>query len=893
MSSIPRATARLQLHREFTLDDATAQVPYLAALGISHLYLSPIAASVPGSTHGYDGVDPGRVDPELGGEAALQRLVEAVHERGMGIVLDIVPNHVSASVDHNRWWRDVLEHGRSSAYADWFDIDWDNQEPGLHGRILLPLLGKQYGEALDDGELTLALRDDGESLELHYFDHTVPLSQTTVLTHALEHDPEAKTSAAAARVMLACCNGPQGREALHRLLDAQHYRLAWWRTAADEINWRRFFEVSDLIGLRTERPEVFEAAHELAFRLYAEGSIDAIRVDHVDGLAEPSQYCRRLRERLVELHAQRPADRRQGQPWIIVEKILGIDETLRADWQVDGTTGYDFMNDVLVLLHDASGVERLRAAWPELTGDALTYTRHVTNARRQLLADNLNTEFETVVRWMHLLALADRRTRDLTHVRLRRIAGALLEQFRVYRIYTTVDESGERAPADQAVMEKALAAARASLPGDDDVVLALIDGWLGGSAIDPDTPLHLRDLRARVLARFEQLSSPLAAKSVEDTTFYRYAPLLSLNEVGGDPDRYSMDAEAFHRRTLDDSGRHPHRMLATATHDHKRGEDTRARLAVISQCPDAWLAVVDQLRAAGPVPIARSDELMIYQTLVGAWPQDLSARDVDGVAALLERVRQWLVKSVREAKRHSRWSAPDEEYERACLDFVDALATTGLPTRLTVLSGFAEQIAPAGAVGSLVQTLVRMTAPGVPDLYQGTEFWDLSLVDPDNRRPVDFAARLAALESTAPFTELVDRWQDGAIKLQLTARTLAARRAMPELFAQGDYIPIEVAGGFANRFMAFARRHGEQWALVVVPRLAWGLCEPRRPMLMHEALGEIELLLPEALPLSWINALADAGSAASMTAPATRRWPIAALVGDWPLALLLSGDALP
>ncbi|CAN5391201.1 malto-oligosyltrehalose synthase [soil metagenome] len=893
MTTIPRATARLQLHREFTLDDALTQVPYLHALGISHLYLSPIAASVPGSTHGYDGIDPARVDPELGGEAALQRLVAAVHRRGMGIVLDIVPNHLSSSVDHNRWWRAVLEHGRASAYADWFDIDWDNQEPGLHGRILLPLLGKQYGEALDDGELTVALCDDGEALELHYFDHTVPLSQATVLTHALEHDPDAKAPADAARAMLARCEGPHGREALHRLLEAQHYRLAWWRTAADEINWRRFFEVSDLIGLRIERPEVFEAAHALAFRLYAEGSIDAIRVDHVDGLADPAGYCRRLRERLVELHAQRPAERRAGQPWIIVEKILGIDETLRADWQVDGTTGYDFMNDALVLLHDAAGVERLRTAWPELTGDTLSYTRHVTNARRQLLGDNLNTEFETVVRWLHLLALADLRTRDLTHVRLRRIAGALLEQFRVYRIYTTIDEAGNRAPADQAVMEKALAAARASLPGDDDAVLALIDDWLGGRAIDPATPQHLRDLRVRVLARFEQLSSPLAAKSVEDTTFYRYAPLLSLNEVGGDPDRPSMDAEAFHRRTLDDSGRHPHRMLATATHDHKRGEDTRARLAVMSQCPEAWLALVEQLRAAGPVPIARNDELMIYQTLVGAWPQDLSARDADGVAGLLERVRQWLVKSVREAKRHSRWSAPDEEYEKACLDFVDALAATGLPSRLTLLSSFAEQIAPAGAVGSLVQTLLRMTVPGVPDLYQGTEFWDLSLVDPDNRRPVDFTARQATLESTAPFDELVERWHDGAIKLQLTARTLAARLAQPELFADGDYIPIEVAGGFANRFMAFARRQGGSWALVVVPRLAWGLCEARRPVLMHEALADIELLLPDSLPLEWTDALADPGTNAARTVPMTRHWPVERLLGQWPVALLLARDTLP
>lgn len=817
VSSTPRATARLQFHAGFTLDDAVPVVPYLARLGISHLYASPILQARAGSTHGYDTISHQHVNPELGGEDALRRLVAALRQHGMGLLLDIVPNHMGVGGDDNEIWLDVLAHGPGSRYAQFFDVDWESEDPALHGKILAPFLGKPYGEALRDGELKLAKRGP-TGIAVDYFDNLFPIRP--------EDAPQALAGMEALNA-----DTEEARARLHELLERQHFRLSHWKLASEEINWRRFFDVTGLGGVRIEVPEVFEESHALILRLYAEGLIDGLRIDHVDGLSQPGAYCRKLRRRMAAAARQRPADAPKVEPYIVVEKILAPGESMPADWRVDGTTGYEFMDQVSAVLHDPAGEAPLSLLWKEVSGSARDFPAEERLARRQILRDNLAAEREACARALHRIARSDIMTRDIPLAVIRRVLTELLVHFPVYRTYT---RAGRATSQDATVMLRAVGAARANLPVSDHDVLDHLYQWLGEERIRT-LPAPLRRLRLVARTRFQQLSSPTAAKSVEDTAFYRYGRLLSRNEVGSHPDEFSLSPEDFHAAGQERLARYPGALLATATHDHKRGEDVRMRLAVLSEIPDEWAAALrgwlkaaepmQQVLESGMAPEA-GDAAMLFQMLVASWPLSLKPDDRAGIAEWAGRLAGWQQKAMREAKRRSGWSMPDEDYENASRDYMDGvLDGDANPALLHGIAAFAARIAPAAAVKSLAQTTLRLTVPGVPDLYQGTEYWDESLVDPDNRRPVDFEARAAALEHAADATTLLPHWQDGRVKQAVIHALLRLRQQWPDLFHQGSYEPLEAVGPRAGELLAFHRQHEGQELLVVVPLRAAPLME--------------------------------------------------------------------
>ena len=653
-------TARLQFHKGFTLDDAVAVVPYYADLGISHLYASPLLTARAGSTHGYDIVDHNRVNPELGGEAALHRLVDALRARGMGLVLDIVPNHMGVGGADNAWWLDVLEWGRASPYAEYFDIDWDPPDAALRGRMLAPFLGTPYGEAL--GDLALQFDDADGRLFVAYHEHRFPITPrdyaAALLTEGGPLEPVARrfadlagprdamrAEAAAARTELrdprfrpdidACLRAYTDRDKLHRLLERQHYRLSWWRAATDEINWRRFFDVNGLAGVRVELPDVFEATHRTVFRLYEEGLIDGVRIDHVDGLAFPRDYCRKLRRRLETARAARPEALRDAPPVIWIEKILATHEQLAQDWLTDGTTGYDFMNDASAVLHDADGEAALTALWTGLTGRPGVFDEEALPARRQILRESLSSELFVASVALHRVIRRALETRDFTLTATRAVMTELLAHFRAYRIYAGPAGMGT---ADQRVMDWALAGARRTVRAADRPLLELVAQLLAGVGLRAAPAGTRRQEWLRAMVKFQQLSAPTAAKSVEDTSFYRYGRLISRNEVGSEPGQFAISPAALHVLNKARQRRFPGALLATATHDHKRGEDARARLAVLSEIVPEWETALNRwmrLNAPlrrdldGPAPDP-ADEIMLYQTILGAWPLDLAADDAPG-----------------------------------------------------------------------------------------------------------------------------------------------------------------------------------------------------------------------------------------------------------------------
>ncbi len=862
----PLATMRLQLHDAFTFADAERLVPYLRDIGVSHLYASPILTARAGSIHGYDVIDPTRVNPELGGEAGLRSLVAALRAAGLGLIVDIVPNHMAVGGGDNAWWQDVLRHGPESRYAGYFDIDWAPADPSLHGRVLAPFLGQPYGDALAAGEITLASGADGEPVT-RYFDATYainPRDHAEIRTlGAVSYDPASE----------------DGRARLHRLLERQHYRLAWWGTAGDEINWRRFFDINGLAGLRIERPEVFEATHATLLRLYAEGLIDGVRVDHVDGLSDPPGYCRRLRARLDALAAQRPADAPAGPAYLVVEKILGRGEAMPVDWGVDGTSGYDFMDSVNLLQHDEAAAPVLAALWAAVSGRSASFAPEEVLARRQILQRSFDAQLEATATALHRLARLDVTTRDVTQPAIRRALLALLTYFPVYRTY---DAGMRRSAGDATAFAHALERAKADSPNALAPVLDHLDVWLGGA--DPSVPGLA--LRRRAGTLFQQLSAPVAAKAVEDTAFYRYGRLLSRNDVGFDADRLGASPLAFHAACAARRTKLPDAMLATATHDHKRGEDVRARLAVLSEVPEAWAEAVRGWRRhnaglrSGDGPSA-GDEAMLYQMAVGAWPPTLDATDEAGVQAFADRLAAWQLKAAREAKLHSDWMAPDEAYEQSARAFLAAILSPG-SRFLAEAAAFARRIGPAGAINGLAQTLLKLTAPGVPDFFQGTEFWDLSLVDPDNRRPVDFAARAEALAADEPPATLAACWPDGRVKQAVIGRVLAFRRRMPDLFARGAYQPLELRGQRQDNVVAFLRSAGEAASMTLVPRLPSGLLtEDGSIIISRGAWQETRVMLPPELRN---RALRDVISGRTMQGQA--ELAVGEVLASFPVALL-------
>jgi len=800
---IPRATLRLQFHKDFSFADAERRIDYMAALGISHVYASPITTARPGSLHGYDVIDPTTVNPELGGEPALRSFVAALRAAGIGLIVDIVPNHMAADLA-NPWWVDVLQQGKASRHACFFDIDWERGGD----KVLLPVLDRPLHEALRAGTLAAVDRPStGRALRCGA--QSFPLVGDVVDGDILA------------------------------ALGRQHYRLAWWRLAGDEINWRRFFDINELVSLRQEVDETFAATHSLILRLYGDGLIDGVRVDHVDGLRDPSAYCRRLRAALA---AQRPGAR----PFIVVEKILLRGETLPDSWQMDGTTGYDFMDEVNAVQHDPLGEAALLRAWAGISGRAADFALEEEAARREIVARSFSGQLDACVAACHA-SIQEMLGGDLGRPTLRRVFVEVLAHFPVYRTYGAGPRLGEE---ERRYIREATGGARQTCLATDRWAVDLVHSWLNES---DDGCVHL----------FQQLSAPIAAKAVEDRAFYRYGRLLSRNDVGFNMGRFACAGAEFHAASAKRQLRYPNTLLATATHDHKRGEDVRARLAVLSE-PAArwsevsrgWIARTAGLRSeSGPT---EADMAMLLQTIVGAWPLDLCPEDAAGRAEFAERLVGWQVKALREAKVRSDWALPDEAYEEAARRFVDALLSDArLPVVLDEIAAYVNSIAPAGAVNGLAQLLLKLTAPGVPDIYQGTDFWDFSLVDPDNRRPVDYDTRMEALAQPKTLSGLVSSWHDGHIKQAIMARTLALRRDHEQVFAQGSYEPLLVEGPMAEHVIAYARRFGPTAILTVVPRLPLTLMKGQDSIVLDATAWQGTLLRwSESSPV--VDALVDA-----------------------------------
>lgn len=921
-----RATVRLQFHRGFTLEDAEQWVEYYARLGISHIYASPLQASRAGSPHGYDGIDPTRIDPELGGEAALERLVSRLRSHGMGLILDIVPNHLAVGGSHNRWWQEVLAWGSDSPYAEFFDIDWHSDihyaVPSLAGKLLAPFLGESYAEILPSGELVLCYDAEEAGFYVSYHEHHFPIDprhygdilrfaehnvlyEQAAFFDSLQRCEDAYTAAGDTRrqlskvmesaaaqqsldAVMALFDGasPNGAIRLHTLLERQHYRLAWWRTASDEINWRRFFDVTELAGVRVEVPEVFAAVHALPLRLVEAGWVDGLRVDHVDGLADPRGYCLHLRQCLDALQEKRPADAPHHVA-LYVEKILGDGEMLHSDWGVDGTSGYEFMNEVSGIQHEPASAAPLRKLWHDVSGRHADFSVEVRLARREIITSLLASEFTACARALHAVARSQIASRDITFAAIGRALDALIIHFPIYRSYA--DDDG-RPAADAPFFAQAMRGARQELSPPDIAVLETLERWLGGEAPRDCAKDDERRLRQRAIVRFQQLTSPVAAKAVEDTAGYRSAVLISRNDVGFDGENFHYSIDHFHTANAWRARYFPRAMVTTATHDHKRGEDVRARLAALSEHAinfaaqvNHWRRMAAPLRRSLPEGVAPSpgDELILYQILLGAWPPTLEPLKKDKIQALTQRLAEWQQKALREAKLRSHWLWPDDAYESACKAYLEGLLTT--PPLRDAIATAARTLDLPGAVNGLVQTVLRLTVPGVPDLYQGGEFWDYSLVDPDNRRPVDHAERQAALYETLTPTAALLTWRDGRIKQALIARLLALRQRYPLLFTHGDYHPLSATGDVADHVVAFTRRYAGYQLLVVVPRLTAVL------------LGEAEQpLIP---PQHWGNARLqpDSGRWQSVLTQASlevddKGVPIATLLAELPAGVFLRDD---
>lgn len=864
------ATIRLQFHKGFTLDDATALVGYFASLGVSHIYASPLLTARPGSMHGYDVVDPTRINPELGGEPAFRRLVDTLREHQMGLILDIVSNHMAVGGDANPWWLDVLEWGPASPYAEFFDIDWQSHDPLMQDQLLIPFLGGDYGEVLANGGISLHYDERLGTFYAAHHEHRFPLFPPTCarvlsvssqpqlrdlaqMHHHLRdsqnmrrhaHELRAELRELAAReeyrqeldqcLRAFSAETADGRERLHQLLEKQHYRLASWRTASDDINWRRFFDINELGGLRVENARVFEATHQKIFSLIRDGQVDGLRIDHVDGLAEPRAYCRKLRRRVDCLQQERIGEGGASDFPIFVEKILLQDEELSRDWLVTGTTGYEFMNQISLLQHAPEGEETLTRLWVENSDRPADFASEVYEARKLLLQSSLAGDLETVSQGLLQVARQHRDTRDLTLGSIRRALTELVAHFPVYRTYAgAAGRSGD----DERVFRSAVKDASGTLSEADWPALNRIDQWLGGEALCQLPQGPDRTLRRRILARFQQLTSPAAAKAVEDTACYRAGVLLSRYDVGFNPSQFSTSIAAFHQQCLQRSRHFPDNLLTTATHDNKRGEDTRARLAVISERPVWYADKVEQWRqmatplhrqlADGPAP-SPGDELVLYQTLLGSWPLDLDLADVQACHDYLQRLLGWQQKALREAKLRSSWQAVNPAYESACADFLTALLTAPDTVELRQsLAQAAMSLALPGALNSLGQTLLRMTTPGIPDLYQGAEFWDFNLVDPDNRRPVDYSTRVEALAASASASpvQLMEHWHNARLKQWLIRQTLNARKSQPHLFSRGRYQALQVSGAAGTNVLAFARYLDGEFVIVVTPIRSASLLE--------------------------------------------------------------------
>ena len=814
----PRATYRLQLSRDFTFDDAAGIVPYLAGLGVSHVYCSPVLQAAAGSTHGYDVIDPTRLDEELGGEDGFQRLVEAARRHSMELLIDIVPNHMATAGRANPWWWDLLEHGTASRYAKYFDIDWDPATSPIKDKVLLGVLGDRYGRELDAG----AFRLDRESagVVLRYHEHAFPISDLDRADGNIE-DIE------------------KDADLLDALLQRQHYRLAYWRTAQEEVNYRRFFTIDSLIGLRVENESVFDSAHSTILRLVDSADVTGLRIDYIDGLRDPDGYLRRLRARVPGAY-------------VVVEKILASHEQLPGAWPVQGTTGYDFIAAVDGLFVETENEAAMTALYHGFTGESQAFAEVARASKLHAVSNELAPDLERLVTLLVQICEFDWRHRDRTR---RELKDALLEvaiAFPVYRTYVTAAPASDQ---DQAAVQAAVDEAARRNPEVDPELLGLVRDILLRNRSDPTS--------AELAARFQQLTPAVTAKGIEDTAFYRYNRLVSLNEVGGDPATFGFGPERFHDRCARAASAWPHGMATLSTHDTKRSGDVRARIDVLSEMPAEWDRAVhgwaehnERYRTQGYPD--RNLEYLLYQSLVGAWPIDAN------------RLGAFLLKSAREAKMHTSWSTPVATYEDALNNFVASiLSDAEFMTDVESFLGRTQLVA-LGRLTSLAQTTLQLTAPAVPDLYQGSELWNLALVDPDNRRPVDYSFRTRLLDEIAESSaaDAMTRSDEGAPKLWLIHRLLTERGRRPELFASTNYARVPITGVKARHALSFKR----DGLVVLVPRLVAQL---------GAEWGDTAVELPHG---RWCNVLTDdivAGGAV----------PVGEVLGQFPVAVLVQEPA--
>ncbi|MBH8575231.1 malto-oligosyltrehalose synthase [Nostocaceae cyanobacterium CENA369] len=929
---IPTATYRIQFTPQFGFENAQAIAAYLADLGISDLYASPIFWARSGSTHGYDVVDAAQLNPELGTTEAFEALVSKLQSLGMGWLQDIVPNHMAYSSE-NHYLMDILEHGPDSDYTDYFDLSWNVPFGDRQERILAPLLGDFYGVSLEKGDIQLQYSQTG--LTVNYYSLKLPLrleSYTKFLTYNLgkitrtlgrNHPDFIKllgilyilknvpsevvgkqrqdqiafikgliwelynTNDAIHEFIeenLKIFNGEPGNSDSFNLLDEllreQFYRLSFWKVGAEEMNYRRFFTVNELISVKVEEMRVFNNTHSLIHQLVAEGKFTGLRIDHIDGLYNPLQYLERLRENM-------------GDVYITVEKILELTEDLPENWDIQGTSGYDFLNYVNGVFCQTENQSAFDKIYHAFINSSVSYASLVKEKKHLILEKNLAGDIDNLSVLLKNISSKYRYGNDFTLNGLKRAIAEVLTLFPIYRTYITADGISD---SDRACIQEVIRQAREQTPLLQNE-LTFIEKLMLLEFDDSLTQTE-REQWIYFVLRMQQYSGPLMAKGVEDTTLYVYNRLLSLNEVGGNPSHFGISAAEFHTFNRKHQANWPHTMNGTATHDTKRGEDLRARINVLSELPQEWeqqvntWSYLNQDRRSDRHGFAmpdRNDEYFLYQTLVGAFPFDDREQ-----SSLVERVKDYMIKAIREAKVHTAWLRPDSEYEEACASFIDKILDPSISEQfLAAFRPFQERIAYYGMFNSLSQTLLKTIAPGVPDFYQGTELWELSLVDPDNRRPVDFEQRRAYLSAIREqietdilklIQELLNDKTDGRIKLFLTAQLLKARTDYLSLFQEGDYLPLEIKGTHADRILAFARRQGDRTAIAIAPRFLTSLIQPGENPLGESVWQDTHLQLPSGTSSAWKNVLTE------QLLKTTGTLPIGAALADFPVALLVSAE---
>jgi len=962
LDQIPTATYRLQLHPQFTFRDATAIIPYLSTLGISHFYASPYLRARSGSMHGYDIIDHNSLNPEIGSAQDYEALVSELHRHGMRQILDIVPNHMGVMGSDNAWWLDVLENGEASAYAEFFDIDWDPIKDELQGKVLIPVLAEQYGNVLEKGDLKLTFDAERGEFSILYYKHRFPIdpkeyprvlslhverlqemlgatnedalelqSIITAFSHlpdrrnaTLEQKPERNREKEVQKRRLAalCARSAQIREfvthnvstingnpedarsfdTLHELIKAEPYRFAQWRAAADDINYRRFFDINDLAALRTENDTVFNETHKLILQLLAEGKVDGLRVDHPDGLYDPARYFETLRDRLrAELDPQ------NREAYLLAEKILTGKERLRNKWPIDGTTGYEFGSLVNGLFVDRSAAQTMERIYRSFTGITTDFADIVYLCKKLILKVVLASELNVLANLLSRIALASRYTCDFTVNALRSALGEVIASFPVYRTYVNGPEVSEE---DRRYVQQAVAVAKKRSNAADLSVFDFIQRILLMDVYGSEAGWYKQAV-LRFSMKFQQVTAAVMAKGVEDTAFYRYNRLVSLNEVGGDPSQFGTTVDDFHRANEERLSSWPDSMLSTSTHDSKRSEDVRARIDVLSEMPLVWLLHLRRWRDCNrskkrviedqPTP-TRNDEYLLYQVLVGTWPPQ-TLHD-GGWKTYSERIKQYMLKAAREAKQYTSWANTNSDYEAALTDFTQSVLDRSTQNRfLADFDQFARRVARIGVFNSLSQTLLKLTSPGIPDIYQGSELLEFSLVDPDNRRPVDYERREQIFELlprdgsdphdlAARARDLLSTCKGNAAKMYLTSKTLAFRREYPAAFRRGSYMPLKAAGERSEHVVSFARHHDSCTMVVAVPRLCAKLMGEAYDTVCEEGIWKDTVL---EIPNAGVSCYHDlfTGECLPRKAEESCRVRISDLFRNFPVAVLVGEGVKP